>query len=281
MVTPGETRTIEIAMDIDAAVRKVWSALTDPEQLRRWFPLGAEVQPGVGGSIRLQWGPELDGRNAIISWEPERHLQTSWFDAVGEGLAEQKDRVFYAEEEARRNLTLDFFLESKGEERTVLRMVHSGFSRSPEWDGEYDAHNRGWIFELRSLATYLGCHDGKDRHVAWVRQPISMPQEQAWSRLLSEQALLREGGLRGLGPGERYAITTVHGDRFEGEVILNQPPVEFAGTVENEGQALLRFGVEVYVRDPEATFWLSTWGDPERADSCRSKWNATFADLFG
>jgi hypothetical protein len=36
--------------------------------------------------------------------------------------------------------------------------------------------------------------------------------------------LLAEGSLDGLSAGDHYAITTVHGDRFEGRVLPNQPP---------------------------------------------------------
>ncbi|MDX1390331.1 MAG: SRPBCC domain-containing protein [Acidobacteriota bacterium] len=284
MATPEETRTIEIAMDIDAAVSRVWQALTDAEQLRRWFPLSAEVDPHVGGSIRLTWGPELDARNAIIAWESEHYLQTTWFhptdDEPDRAAGAPGERAFRVDPAARGKLVLEFFLTSKGE-RTELRMVHSGFSRSPEWDEEYEAHSRGWTFELRSLSNYLEHHAGRDRHVAWVRRPIRDSRERAWSRLMSDRALLGDGDLTGLRPGDRYSVTTVHGDRLEGRVILFEPPTEFAGTVDGLDHALVRTGVERYVRDLEATFWLSTWGDPERAEHFRARWTETLSTLVG
>ena len=45
--------------------------------------------------------------------------------------------------------------------------------------------------------------------------------------------------------------------------------------------SLLRFGIEAYHTDPEATFWLSTWGDPARAEPFRARWRQTFDRLFG
>jgi len=282
MAAVDETRTIEIEMDIDAAVGRVWNALTDPEQLRQWFPLMAEVEPGAGGSIRLTWGPDLDGRNAIITWEPGRYLKTGWFDApTGEAPAQdRKGRTFYADVLAREQLTVEFFLQSKGDDHTVLRMVHSGFSRAREWDEEYEAHGRGWIFELTSLANYLGHHDGEQRHVAWVRRPIPVSKAEAWSVLTSAQAFLAEGRIDGLDAGDSYSFTTVHGDRFRGRVVLNRPPTEFAGTVDNMDHSLLRFGIETYREKPEASFWLSIWGDAARADALRSRWRQTFDRLW-
>ena len=37
MTTAEQTRTIEVAMDIDAVVSRVWNALTDPIQLQLTF----------------------------------------------------------------------------------------------------------------------------------------------------------------------------------------------------------------------------------------------------
>ena len=281
MAETQTTRTLEISLDIDAAVSRVWNALTDPDQLRQWFPLMAEVDPGRDGSIRLTWGPELDGRNAIIAWEVDRYLKTSWFEpAAPDGpLAGQAERNFYADHETRRKMTVEFFLQSKGE-GTELRMVHAGFPTTPDWDEEYEAHARGWIFELNSLANYLGRHDGEERHVAWVRRPLTITREQAWASLVGPSAMVRDGSLDGLAPGDRYAITTADGDRFEGRVLLMRPPTEFAGTVENLDHALLRFGVETYVEQPEASFWLSTWGEPATAERFVERWRARFDELF-
>ena len=60
-----ETRTIEIEFPIDAPVDAVWKALTDPEELVKWFPLEAKVEPGAGGAVELSWGPGLQGKNRI------------------------------------------------------------------------------------------------------------------------------------------------------------------------------------------------------------------------
>jgi uncharacterized protein YndB with AHSA1/START domain len=279
-MTATDTREIEIELEIDAPAAAVWKALTDPEELTRWFPLQAEVTPGEGGSIRLRWTEELDGRNAIRAWEPKRHLRIGWFEPDEEKAGDER-RVFYSDTEGRRRLAVDFFLEGKGG-HTVLRVVHSGFSNAAGWDEEFEAHRRGWTFELQSLRNYLERHEAEERQVTWVRKPIDVSQDEAWSRLAARVSVSGAADFENLEPGDRYAITTSHGDRLEGEVLLAQAPTEFAGTVENLGHALMRFGIETCTRTgrPEASFWLSTWGDPERADAFRARWNQTFAELF-
>jgi uncharacterized protein YndB with AHSA1/START domain len=44
--TPPQTRTIELDVAINATPEQVWSALTTPEELARWFPPTASGTPG-------------------------------------------------------------------------------------------------------------------------------------------------------------------------------------------------------------------------------------------
>jgi uncharacterized protein YndB with AHSA1/START domain len=55
---PGQKSNLEFEIEVAAPVEAVSKALTDAAELSRWFPLEAEVKPGVGGTIRLSWGPE-------------------------------------------------------------------------------------------------------------------------------------------------------------------------------------------------------------------------------
>lgn len=279
--TPTDTRGIEITLEIAAPTEHVWRALTDARELMRWFPIKAKVDPGVGGKIWLYWEGSLQGFNTISVWEPERHLRTGWFDPESMPAEDRPDTIFYKDTEAQRQLVVDYFLEAKGG-GTVLRLVHSGFSRDASWDDEFDGHRRGWTFELRSLRNYLEHHRGKDRHIVWIAKPVRIDNAEAWSRLIGKEALLAEGSIEAIASGGRYALTTVHADRFEGEVILNEPPIQFAATVDNLDHSLLRAGIEGCTGDRSMWFWVSLWdGDPRRAEAIRSRWTDTFDRLYG
>ncbi len=246
----------------------------------RWFPLKAAVKPGVGGKIETFWDDLLRGFNTIAVWEPDRHLRTGWFEPEGIPEDEQPDTIFYKDPATRSQLVVDYFLEGKGGS-TVLRLVHSGFSKDASWDEEFDGHRRGWTFELRSLRNYLEHHRDQDRHIAWINKPIEMTPEEAWVRMTGKEALLAEGSLEGLAPNDRYALTTVHADRLEGEVIMNEPPMQFAGTIENLDHSLIRVGIEGCTGVRTAMFWISTWGGgPARADAIRTRWAVTYDRLL-
>ena len=54
--TVAGTRAFRMSLDLDATPEQVWQALTDPQELVRWFPTGARVRPGEGGTMLWSWG---------------------------------------------------------------------------------------------------------------------------------------------------------------------------------------------------------------------------------
>ena len=42
---PEQTRAFSMSLDLDAPAEDVWRALTDAQELVRWFPVGARVAP--------------------------------------------------------------------------------------------------------------------------------------------------------------------------------------------------------------------------------------------
>src|SRR5262245_30524750 len=74
------TRAHEHVLEIAAAPEAVWKAITEAEELVRWFPQDAKVKPGKGGEIVYCWGG-LEGRCRILAWQPPKHLRTGWMEA--------------------------------------------------------------------------------------------------------------------------------------------------------------------------------------------------------
>lgn len=62
-------------LEIAAPREAVWRALTEPDELTRWFPLQAEVSPGVGGRMGWSWNGEYTWVSAIDRWDPSLRLR--------------------------------------------------------------------------------------------------------------------------------------------------------------------------------------------------------------
>jgi len=141
-----ETRIV-----IDALVPDVWRALTDPPALARWFAPKMIVEPGPGGFMLADWGPGLEWKTGIEVWEENRHLRTVELRQrvmTSSPLEEKLDPCW---------LSQDFYLE-ESDGQTVLRLIHSGFGATPDWDSEYDGTRAGWA------ACFLRLKIGLEQH---------------------------------------------------------------------------------------------------------------------
>jgi len=145
------SRAHETRVVIDAPIEEVWKAITDPAALARWFAPKMTVEPHVGGVVLADWGPGLEWKTFIEVWEPNRHLR----------LAETREKVLTSSTVEQKlppcRLVEDFYLESESG-KTVLRLVHSGFGSSAEWDGEYEGTRGGWAM------CFFRLKEGLERH---------------------------------------------------------------------------------------------------------------------
>lgn len=254
----AQARSVERQIEIAAPVNAVWKALTDAEELIRWFPLEARVTAGPGGAIWMLWDASEKVDDRIEVWEPERHLRS-----VGRAGS-------WA------SVATDYYLQGKGG-GTVLRVVSSGFGADGASDDIVQGFGTGWDFELRGLRHYLERHLGIDRIPAWARTRHSLGYDRAWARLTGPGGFFGEPGLPSPGVGQRFAFTTSSGDLFEGEVMLRQPPYQFAATIDGWNDALFRahqYGGTVMA-------WLSTYGVPEeRVRGLERRWQESLDRLF-
>lgn len=260
--TEQQTRTAERTVEIDAPVEAVWNALTDADELVRWFPTAAEVEPGVGGAVRLRWRDLYDFRSVVEEWTPGEHLRYA-FPADGPGP-----------------VVTDYWLEGRGG-RTVLRVVTSGFGEGDDWDEFLEGVRYGWKFELCSLRHYLERHAGEDRVVAWARANHRLGRADAWARLTKAGGIFGEGGLGHVVEGSRYNAITAAGDALAGTVETCAPPRLFVATVDGMNDALLR--MELWGAPPaaEVTIWLSAYGVPAaEVEALEAAWQASLENVL-
>lgn len=252
-------RAVERTVRIDAPVDAVWQALTDADELTRWFPLEARVTPGVGGSVWMAWrhGNEVDDTRIEV-WEPGRHLRCVGRSGTWLGIA------------------TDYHLERDGN-RTVLRVVSSGFGEGDAWDDLLRAYGSGWDFELRGLRHYLERHRGVPRLVASARAPYAAEDAAVWAQLTGPGGWFGADGVGHLAPGTAFRAQTATGHALRGTVQSVEPPKQWVAIVEDLNDALLR--VQLYGR--EASVWLSTYGVPEPdVRALERAWRASLATLL-
>ncbi len=260
---PDAGKRVDKSIDIAAPVDAVWTALTDANELARWFPMSAKVEPGVGGRVFMSWGESCEGWADITVWEPSVRFQ----------MSERREPT---------PLTTDFILEPRAGGTTRLRIVTAGFSERPGWEAEFDSIDAGWRFEMQGLRHYLERHRGRDRQVVWVQRATNLPREVAFPAVLGPRGLVAAGALPD--EGERFTIATRDGDTLQGRAIIHNPPLQLVAVIENLNNALLR--VEMSTISPKsgtlhAWIWLSTYDVPAATlDRLRASWDSIAESLL-
>jgi uncharacterized protein YndB with AHSA1/START domain len=249
-------RVAERELTLDAPVDAVWRALTDAEELVRWFPLDARVTPGPGGAIWLSWEDHYSAESRIDVWEPGRRLRIAF--PVHRPL----------------QLATDYYLEGRGG-RTVLRVVTSGFGDDAAWDDMYGGVSRGWTFELSSLRHYLERHRGRNREVAWARHhPFAGSVTDAWRRLTAPGGWLGRAGLPAAAAGDAITLA-VDGATLTGPVLTADPPHQLVMIAGNLGDGLFRVEIEEYESAVGVVVWLASWRGAVAVPGLESRWRAS------
>lgn len=250
------TRSIEIEKSVSASPDEVWEALTTDEGLRSWFPLDARVEPKVGGTVWLSWGPGCEGEAPIHVFEPGSRF--GWTEHYGEDAEGRPIKV-----------AVDFHIEGR-EGSTVVRLVQSGLSADADWDEMYDALVDGWTYFMFNLEHWFGRHRGRSRAMAWARVPVADDRAGTWQRLaraelVSETAADRMTSVR---------LGELHGAR----VVSTRPGHHFAAVVPDMEDSV--FFVEL--EGKHVGFWLSTYSlDPDEVSSLQSALDARVEAALG
>ncbi len=258
-----ERRSVEATIELPQSPEEVWRAITDASEIVKWFCFEAAIDPRPGGVVRLRWTDEFDWNYRIEEWEPGRRL----------GMVSPQQRA-----DGPALLALEWLLEGRGG-GTVLRVVHSGFGYGAEWEDEVDGTRRGWHGEFRNLRHYLARHRGARRSVVWLlaRTGETTPED-LWAKMMGPEGLVAEGSLEGLGEGDRYRIQAATGEVFEGSVLMNAAPKDFAGTVAHLNDGIIRYGWE----GSFGALWLTTYGVDEREiDQFVAAWRDCVTRLLG
>lgn len=129
---------------IEAPAERVWQALRDPVELRRWH--GWEYD-GIEDEIRQIY---LDG--ATVS-DAERTLDTN-----GAGRFELEPR----------------------DGTTVVRIVRAAPEGASGWEGVYDEINEGWRTFVEQLRFYLERHAGEERQSIFAEREVAPPAGEPW-----------------------------------------------------------------------------------------------------
>jgi uncharacterized protein YndB with AHSA1/START domain len=141
-VVDADELTVRRTITIAAPVEKVWSAVTEPEHISRWFGRAELDGAGVGASGGLTFGDRRVPLRVEAIDEP-RMVSYRWSnDNALPQLPEELD--------VEHSTIFTFTLEPVPD-GTQLTVVESGFSSTSDPNGNLESHRGGWETELDKL----------------------------------------------------------------------------------------------------------------------------------
>lgn len=150
---------IEIAKQIDAPPERVFAALTDAEELSRWFTSSAQSDPRTGGDYVLRFEFEDESKNHVYSGQYEE--------------VTTPERVRYPWNGQFGQTTVEFSLRP-ADGGTEVTLTHTGWTEAAE--ETRGMHEQGWQFFLDNLERYLtGGDDQRDPAMHMLTARVARP----------------------------------------------------------------------------------------------------------
>jgi uncharacterized protein YndB with AHSA1/START domain len=139
-----DDKTVIVEQLFDKPVKKVWTAITDNEEMKHWYFDLKEFRPEIGFEFRFLAGPSEDNQYLhickITEVIPEKRISCSWRYEGYEGMT-----------------VVTFELIPEGE-RTSLKLSHTGLETFPGSNPDFAKENfaAGWKEIIgKNLKNYL------------------------------------------------------------------------------------------------------------------------------
>ncbi len=222
-------RWVEMELFVPGTPEQVWQALATGSGNAGWF-LRAEIDPHVGGKFKLHFGGGMATSGEVTMWEPPHqfgYIEREW-EAGAPPVATEITVI------------------ARSGDKCVVRMVHSLFASSDDWDDQLEGFESGWPGFFEVLRVYLKHFIGQEAASFMATQPAKLDSLTAWTRLCEQL------GFAGANVGERRSgsagpeqlsgvVELVHQDGFQRYMLVRveapSPGVALIGTHDKAGMA--------------------------------------------
>jgi uncharacterized protein YndB with AHSA1/START domain len=175
-------RSVQVEVEVPGTPEEVWRAIATGPGISSWFvPAEFEESDGRPVAVTLNFGPGMESRAAVTAWDPPRT-----FAAQGEGWGGSPP------------IATEWSVEARAGGVCVVRVVHSLFASTDDWDDQLESAALGWPGFFRTLTIYLTRFRGQRSAIMQFVAPVAGTEAEAWETV---SAAL---GLNGLRVGQRW-----------------------------------------------------------------------------
>jgi len=170
-------RSVQVEVEVPGTPEQVWQAIATGPGVGAWF-VPTEVDGRVGGTVTSHFGGGMDSVATITEWDaPHRFVKEGSWGPKAPTMA------------------TEWTVEARGGGTCTVRVVHSLFAETDDWDNQLTGSESGWPSFFCILRLYLEHFAGQPS--SQIQLMAMPPASGAWEKLAD--AL----NLSGAAPGER------------------------------------------------------------------------------
>ena len=161
-------RYVQAEVEVPGTPEEVWQAIATGPGISSWF-VPSEVEQREGGTAVSHFGPgnSMDSVATITAWDPPRRFAANT-DELGPDASP---------------VATEWIVEARSGGTCVVRVVHSWFASSDDWDNQFEGHEQGWAAFFRILRLYLTHFRGQPSAAFQLMGFAPEPVSQAWDAL--------------------------------------------------------------------------------------------------
>lgn len=170
---PAGHRSVQVEVEVPGTPEEVWRAIASGPGISAWFvPTRSEERQG--GEVICTFGPGMDCPATITAWEaPKRFVTEGDMGSPGSP-----------------KVATEWTVEARAGGMCVVRVVHSLFASTDDWDNQLKGLEEGWPTYFRILRMYLTSFKGMPSSLMQFVGFAAGPESAAWEKAGGDLGLL-------------------------------------------------------------------------------------------
>jgi uncharacterized protein YndB with AHSA1/START domain len=218
-------RSVQVEFEVTGTPEEVWQALATGPGISSWFvPTDIDERDGKPVAVNYHFGPGMEIRSVVTGYDAPRT-----FAQQGDGMTPGSPPM-----------ATEWTIEARRGGSCIVRIVHSLFASTDDWDDQLEAAKSGWSGFLRTLQIYLAHFRGQRSAIMQVTTPVASTEAETWETLTT--AL----GVNGVSVGQRWT-TSAGASPLSGVMeFVSENPYDALLRLDEPGPGIAALGAVTY-----------------------------------
>lgn len=159
---PNGRRSVSVEVEVPGTPEEVWQAIATGPGVSSWF-VPTEVRDD--GTVVSDFGPGMESVAKVTEWDPPRRFAADSADLGPDAPA----------------IATEWIVEARSGGTCVVRVVHSLYAETDDWDTQLESWESGWPTFFRLLKLYLTHFRGMHGAAFQVMGSAAEPASDAWN----------------------------------------------------------------------------------------------------